>query len=158
MLYEIQQAVAEIGAKRVAIDSLAGLEVALAPTFREEFREGLYHLVETLVGEGITVMPTIEVVEAYHEFRISPQHPVSFAVDDIILQRYVEIDGAIRKIIAVVKMRNSQHRKEFREYDVTGDGLVIGEPMQQYRGLLHGVPTRTPEVPRSGRRRSPAPG
>lgn len=141
MLYEIQQAIEEIGAKRVALDSLAGFEVALAPTFREEFREGLYHLVESLVGQGITVMPTVEVVEAYNEFRISPQHPVSFAVDDIILQRYVEVNGALRKVMAVVKMRNSSHSKEFRAYEITSEGLVLGEPMYQFHGLLHGVPT-----------------
>lgn len=141
MLYEIQQAIEEIGATRVAIDSLAGFEVALAPTFREEFREGLYHLVESLVGQGITVMPTIEVVEAYNEFRISPQHPVSFAVDDIILQRFVEVNGALRKVMAVVKMRNSPHSKEFRAYDITTEGLVLGEPMYHFHGILHGVPT-----------------
>lgn len=146
MLYEIQQVVDEVGAKRVAIDSLAGLEVALAPTFREEFREGLYHLVETLVGAGITVMPTVEVVEAYNEFRISPQHPVSFAVDDIILQRYVEVNGALRKVMAVVKMRNSSHSKEFRAYEITSEGLALGEPMYHFHGLLHGVPTYEREL------------
>jgi len=140
MLYEIQAAVSEIGAKRVILDSLAGLEVALAPMFREEFRESLCRLVEALVSRGVTVMPTIELVQKYQEFRISPHHPVSFAIDDIILQQYVEIDGALRKIMAVLKMRTSAHSNEFYAYEITAEGLVVGEPVRGYQGLLKGSP------------------
>jgi circadian clock protein KaiC len=153
MLYEILEAVERVGAQRVAIDSLAGLEVALAPTFRQEFRESLCRLVEALVSRGITVMPTTEVIEAYDEFRISPQHPISFAVDDIILQRYIEVNGGLQRILGIVKMRSSTHIKTFHAYDVTPEGLVIGEPLNEYRGLLQGVPEPVPPAAR----RAPAP-
>ena len=58
-LHEIQRAVEEIGAKRVVIDSLTGLEIALAPTFEEDFRESLYRLIGALTGAGVTILMTV---------------------------------------------------------------------------------------------------
>ena len=58
ILHQIQQAVGEIGAKRVVIDSLNGLELALAPTFREDFRESLYRMVGRLTGGGVSMLLT----------------------------------------------------------------------------------------------------
>src|SRR6185369_478690 len=93
---EIANAVNRTGATRVVIDSLMGLELALAPTFREDFRESLYRMVGALVDLGVTVVMTAELVDSYTELRLSP-HGISFLTDAIILQRYIEIEGAIRK-------------------------------------------------------------
>ena len=139
-LLEIGDAVTQIGAKRVVIDSLSGFELALAPAFREDFRESLYRMVGALTGSGVTVLMTVEIVEAFTDLRFSP-HEVSFLADDIILQRYVEIGGALRKMIAVVKMRSSEHTKDLRQYEVTSHGLVVGETLTGYTGLITGVPT-----------------
>ena len=65
---------------------------------------------------------------------------VSFLTDDIIRMRYVEIDGQLRKIMMVVKMRRSQHSIDMFAYDVSAKGLVIGEPMRGYRALTSGIP------------------
>ena len=62
-LEEIRKAVEQIGAKRVVIDSISGFEMALAPTFREDFRESLYRLIGALTGLGVTMYSTVEVVE-----------------------------------------------------------------------------------------------
>jgi circadian clock protein KaiC len=76
-LHEILSAVEEIGAQRVVIDSLAGFELALAPVFREDFRESLYRMIGALTGRGITVMSTVEVVEAFTDMPLqSPRHLV----------------------------------------------------------------------------------
>lgn len=146
-LLELRDLVTQIGAKRVVIDSLSGFEIALAPTFREDFRESLYRMIGALTGSGVTVLMTVEVVEAFTDLRFSP-HAVSFLADDIILQRYVEISGALRKMITVVKMRSSGHDKELRQYEVTSHGLVVGEALTGYTGLITGVPTEQmrPEV------------
>lgn len=155
MLYEIERAVDEIGARRVILDSLAGLEVALAPTFRDEFRESLCRLVESLVGRGITVLVTAEIVESYQELQISPQHPISFAIDDLILQRYVEIDGTLQKLLTIVKMRSGSHSHEFHAYDVGPDGFVLGEAMKGFTGLLKNEPEPTRlKAPRTRSRRA----
>src|SRR6185503_11779505 len=62
-LEEIRQSVNAIGAKRVVIDSISGFEMALAPAFREDFRESLYRLIGALTGLGVTMFSTVEVVE-----------------------------------------------------------------------------------------------
>ena len=62
-LEEIRVAVNRIGAKRVVIDSISGFEMALAPAFREDFRESLYRLIGALTGLGVTMYSTVEVVE-----------------------------------------------------------------------------------------------
>ncbi len=138
-LQEIRKAVDEIGAKRVVIDSLSGFELALAPTFREDFRDSLYRMVGALTGLGITVLMTVEVIEAYDELRFSP-HEISFLTDDVILQRYIELDGQLRKVFAVVKMRSSQHSKDLRTYEITSQGIVVGTALREYRGIITGVP------------------
>jgi circadian clock protein KaiC len=140
-LYEILSAVDETGAKRVVIDSLAGFELALAPAFREDFRESLYRMIGALTGRGITVLSTVEVPEAFTDMRFSP-HAISFLTEDIIRQRYVEIDGQLRKVLVVAKMRGGEHSKDIREYEVTSEGLVVGERLTGYKGLTTGVPER----------------
>ena len=94
-LVEIQNAVKRLGAKRAVIDSLSGLELALAPTFREDFRESLYRMMGALTGLGVTVMATVELEDSYTDLRFSPQG-IAFLTDAIIIQRYVEIDGQLK--------------------------------------------------------------
>jgi len=140
-LLEVRDAVKRVGAKRAVIDSLSGLELALAPTFREDFRESLYRMMGALTGLGVTVMATVELADSYVDLRFSPQG-IAFLTDAIIIQRYVEIDGDLRRAMAVVKVRASQHSKELREYDITSDGgIVVGRPLKGYKGLLTGTPS-----------------
>jgi circadian clock protein KaiC len=67
---------------------------------------------------------------------------ISFLTDDIIIQRYVEIDGALQKVMAVVKMRGSQHDKALRAYEVTEHGIELGERLTDYTGIITGVARR----------------
>jgi len=139
-LVELQDAVKRIGAKRAVIDSLSGLELALAPTFREDFRESLYRMMGALTGLGVTVMATVELADSFTEFRFSP-HGIAFLTDAIIIQRYVEIDGQLKRALSVVKVRSSQHSKQLKEYEITGDGgVVVGKALKGYEGLLTGAP------------------
>lgn len=139
MLAEIQRAVERVGATRVVIDSLSGFEVALAPTYRTDFRESLYRLVGALTATGVTVLMTDEVVDAHPGSRFTHER-VSFITDDILVQRYVEIDGALQKVLSVVKMRGSEHATDFRAYNLTASGAVIGESLTGYSGITTGVP------------------
>lgn len=139
-LVEIQNAVKRLGAKRAVIDSLSGLELALAPTFRDDFRESLYRMMGALTGLGVTVMATVELEDSYTDLRFSPQG-IAFLTDAIIIQRYVEIDGQLRRALAVVKVRSSQHSKDVREYEISSDGgIVVGRVLEGYQGLLTGTP------------------
>ena len=141
MLAEILVAVRRTGATRVVIDSLSGFEIALAPTFRVDFRESLYRLVGALTATGVTVLMTAEVLEPFAGSQFTTER-VSFVTDDIVVQRYVEIAGELRKVLAVVKMRGSGHSTSFRAYDLTPDGAVMGDDLSEYHGISTGVPSR----------------
>jgi circadian clock protein KaiC len=121
------------------IDSLAGFELALAPGFREDFRESLYRMIGALTRTGVTIVSTVELVESFTELALSP-YAISFLSDDIVRLRYVEIDGRLRKVLMVVKMRGGDHSKDIREYEVTSEGLRVGERLTGYHGLITGVP------------------
>jgi circadian clock protein KaiC len=133
-LSEILDAVRRGGARRVVIDSLSGFEVALAPTFREDFRESLYRLVGALTASNVTVLMTLEAVATWSEDGFTGER-VSFITDDIVVQRYVESEGALQKVLAVVKMRRSQHSERFWSYRLTPGGAVIGEPTPGHLGV-----------------------
>jgi len=150
-LFSILEAVDRLGAKRVVIDSLSGFEVALAPTFREDFRESLYRLVGTLTATGVTVFMTAEVSEAFREARFTSEN-VSFITDEIIVQRYVEIEGELGRVMAVIKMRGSEHSHEFRRYEVTSKGVVVGGTLKDYDGIITGVPTLRANAAKTKRR------
>jgi circadian clock protein KaiC len=138
-LYEIIEAIGRLKARRLVIDSLSGFELALAPTFREEFRESLYRMVAVLTGMGITMMMTAELEDSYVDLRFSP-HGTAFLTDAIIMQRYIELNGQLQRIMAVVKVRGSAHSKDLRAYEITDDGIVMGPTLAEYDGLLTGRP------------------
>jgi circadian clock protein KaiC len=142
-LLEIQAAVERTHAQRLVIDSLSGFQLALAPTFREDFRESLYRMISALTGSGVTVLMTAEVEQSFDDLRFSTD-VISFLTDDVIVQRYVEIEGKIRKVMTVIKMRGSEHSQDLRLYEVTPDGLVLGDTLYDYRGIITGVAQRQP--------------
>lgn len=141
-LDEIRLSVERMGATRVVIDSISGFEVALAPTFREDFRESLYRLIGALTALGVTIYSTVEVVGAQEGGLQFTGHRISFLTDDIISQRYVEIDGELRKVLTVVKMRGSDHDRGFCEYTLAGGGVTLGDHLRGYDAIMSGSPVR----------------
>ncbi len=141
-MQEILDAVEKIGAKRLVIDSLVGFEMALAPGFREDFRESLYRMIAALTGAGVTILTTVEIEDSFTSFEFS-HYTISFLTDDIIRLRYVEIEGQLRKVMVVVKMRGGNHSKDIREYVITDKGVVVICPRQtDYARLTSGLPER----------------
>jgi len=139
------QLIAEIRrlkATRVVIDSLSGFELALAPTFREDFRESLSRLVSALTDIGVTVLMTSELEDRYSELRFSP-YGTAFLTDAIIVQRYIEVDSRLQRMLAVVKVRASAHSNALHLFHIDDDGIKIDEMLAGYEGLLGGRPTRS---------------
>ena len=128
-------------ATRVVIDSLSGFELSLAPTFREDYRESLLRLVKALVRTGVTVLMTSELEDRYTDLRFSP-YGTAFLTDAIIVQRYIELDSCLRRVLAVVKVRGSRHSNELREFLINDDGIQVGQTLPDQEGLLGGRPTR----------------
>jgi circadian clock protein KaiC len=127
-------------ATRLVIDSLSGFELALAPTFRDDYRESLSRLVSALASTGVTVLMTSELEDRFSDLRFSP-YGTAFLTDAIIVQRYVEINGRLLRAMAVVKVRASAHSNELRHFHIDDHGIRIGDPMADYAGLLSGRPT-----------------
>jgi circadian clock protein KaiC len=154
-LREILDAVERVGAKRLVIDSLVGFEMALAPGFRADFRESLYRMIGALTGAGVTILSTVEVEDKFTEMSLS-HYTISFLTDDIIRLRYVEIDGQLRRVMVVIKMRGGNHSKDIREYVITSKGMVVIHPRStEYHGLITGIPTRTGPRPAQGHEAAP---
>ena len=139
-LFALTDMIARTGATRVVIDSLSGFELALAPTFREDFRESLHRMVAALTDLGATVLMISELEDRYTDLRFSP-YGAAFLTDAIIVQRYVELAGDLKRVMAVVKLRNSKHSHQLRLFDITDAGIVIGAPTQDIKALLTGHPS-----------------
>ena len=133
--------IVRLKASRVVIDSLSGFELALAPTFRADFRESLARMVAALARTGATVLMTSELEDRYSELRFSP-YGTAFLTDAIIVQRYVEIDSRLERVMAVVKVRASAHSNELRLFSITDEGIQLGEMLEDREGLLGGRPSR----------------
>jgi len=149
ILLQLMDEISRTGARRVVIDSLSGLELGLAPTFRDDFRESLATLVFALSGEGVTMLVTSELEDRYTDLRFSP-YGTAFMTDAIIVQRYIEVDSRLRRMMAVVKLRGSAHSDELREFTIVDGQIVIGERLVSQEGLLGGRPTRQRNLATAG--------
>ncbi len=139
-LHELISMIDRMQAKRVVIDSLSGFELALAPEFSEDFRGSLYRMIAELTALGVTILMTSELEDRYTDLRFSP-FGSAFLADAIIVQRYIEIASQFKRAISVVKVRGSEHSKDIRLFDITDQGIVIGETLSEYAGIMTGRPT-----------------
>ena len=136
----IMTAVRQRKASRVVLDSISGLELALAPVFQADFRESLLRLVTVLARAGVTVLMTSELEDRYTDLRFSP-YGAAFLTDAIIVQRYIEVDSRLLRVMAVVKVRDSAHSNELRQYSIGAGGIEVGSMLPEKEGLLGGRPT-----------------
>ena len=142
IVQQLLEMIERMKATRVVIDSLSGFELAVAPTFREDFRESMFRMTSALSSLGVTVLMTSELEDRYTDLRFSP-YGTAFLTDAIIVQRYLELESRLTRVMAVVKVRASVHSQEIRRYDISERGIVIGEMVRDFEGLLAGRPTRT---------------
>ncbi len=146
-MLEIRETVERLGARRVVIDSLSDLEQSLSQSFRDDYHESPLRIVRGLAGGDVTVLMTLGAVEFFSDMDFRP-HALSFLVDDVILQRYVAVDGERRRAMEIVKARTSGHSNELREYEVTGSGLVVRGRLE-WRIDMPSARSSTPAPPRT---------
>jgi circadian clock protein KaiC len=91
---------------------------------------------------GVTVLMTAEMEDRYTELRFS-SYGNAFLADAILMQRYIELKGKLRRVMSVVKVRGSAHSDEIRFYDISADGINIGEGLEEFQGILSGQPALT---------------
>lgn len=122
---------------RVVLDSMSAFErVASTQVFRE-FVIGLTSTIKALEMTGLITNTTAMLSGGES---ITETH-ISSITDTIVLLRYVEMDGEMRRGITVLKMRGTQHDKAIREYSIERDGMHIGAPFRGVHGILSGNPT-----------------
>ncbi|QOL51511.1 ATPase domain-containing protein [Massilia litorea] len=140
MLHELSGMIDATGATRVVLDSLSGFELAMAPEYREDFRESLYRMATVLGAKGVTVLMTSEMEDRYQELRFSP-YGNAVLVDAVIMQRYVESQSELSTVISVIKVRGRKHSRQIRTFEITDDGEVrIGQGPAPFDGVLLGSP------------------
>lgn len=145
-LITMKRMIEEFKPARVAVDSLSALErVAPVKSFRE-FVIGLGSFVKHQEIPGLFTATTTALLGGTS---ITETH-ISTTTDSIVLLRYVEMRGEMRRGVALLKMRGSPHDKDIREFTIDHRGMHIGEPFREVAGILAGRFAYMPAVPGAG--------
>jgi circadian clock protein KaiC len=139
LLDALLNAIERTGATRVVIDSLSEIELYLAPEVRADLRLAVFRTLSALAKRGVTAVVTVGMEDDYSSLRFSPA-ALSFLTDAVLAMRFVEIEGQLRKIMTVVKVRGCKHSGDLREYRITDAGIEVDGKASEYAGLLTGHP------------------
>ncbi|PYM86593.1 MAG: recombinase RecA [Candidatus Rokuibacteriota bacterium] len=142
-----------VGARHAVLDSLTSM--ALSVPSQRRFRELVYALTKHFRAAGVTPLMTMEVAELLGAAQLTG-HGVSSTADNLILLRYVEVDGRLERAVSVLKARGTGHITELRRFLIAGDGAHVGERFRDLRGVLTGIPQPEGAGGRLVARRSPA--
>jgi circadian clock protein KaiC len=124
-------------AKLIVIDSLNGYLNAMP---EEKFLTAQLHELLSYLGQlGVVTMLTV--TQSGMVGTMASPVDTTYLADNVILFRYFEANGAVRRAISVVKKRNGRHERTIRELDMDERGILIGEPLTDFHGILTGVPT-----------------
>jgi circadian clock protein KaiC len=132
----VRTCVDEHAAQTVIIDSLNGYQAAMPE--EKQLILHMHELLQFLNRQGATTFLTV----AQHGLVGDMRAPVdvTYLADTVILLRYFEAMGRVRRAISVIKKRTSAHEDTIREYRIGKSGIVLGEPLTNFQGVLRGVP------------------
>jgi len=135
------------GVRTVVIDSLNGYQSAMPE--EQSLILHLHELLQFLNRRGIATFVTV----AQHGLFGDMKTPVdvTFLADTVILLRFFEAEGRVRRAISVVKKRTGSHEDTIRELTISGRGLKLGPPLTRFHGVLRGVPVYTRDAMSSQR-------
>lgn len=137
-LNEALQRIEQLGAKRAVLDSLTSM--ALGVPSARRFKELAYAMAMHFRSLGVTFCMNMEIPELLGSAQLSG-HGVSFAADNVIQLKYVELDGHLERGISVLKARGVRHATEVRRMVFTEQGIEVGAAFKGLRGVLTGLPT-----------------
>lgn len=141
----VRREVEERGARVVMIDGIAGYRLTLAG---DDLIAHLHALGRYLKNMGVTVIFVNEMDTITGDFQATGVG-LSYLCDNLIFLRYLEIGGEMRKAVGVLKKRVGDFEKTLREFEITGGGLRVGNPLAGLRGVLTGTPEQV--APPAGR-------
>lgn len=132
----VRKMVEEQQIKMVMLDSTSGYNLAMK---KGKLVDHLHTLCKYLQKTGVTIILITELASVTGEFKIT-ENGISYLSDNVIFIRYLEMQGELKKAIGVLKKRLSDFEKTLREFEITGDGIKIGAPLKNLRGILRGDP------------------
>jgi circadian clock protein KaiC len=140
----VRVCVEEGGARTVVIDSLNGYQAAMPG--EQALVLHMHELLQYLNRRGVSTFLTV----AQHGLVGDMRAPVdvTYLADTVILLRYFEARGRVRRAISVIKKRTSGHEDTIREYRIGRDGIKVGEPLTGFQGVLRGVPELIGDEPK----------
>ncbi|WP_370649164.1 ATPase domain-containing protein [Cupriavidus sp. EM10] len=135
--HRVRSSVDLLEAKTVVIDSVNGYQAAMPE--ENALTLHIHELLQYLNRQGANTFLTV----AQHGLVGDMKAPVdvTYLADTVILLRYFEALGRVRRAVSVIKKRTGQHEDLIREFRIGRTGLVVGEPLQEFQGVLRGVPT-----------------
>jgi circadian clock protein KaiC len=135
--HRVRTALDRFKCKVVVIDSLNGYQAAMP---EEQFLTlHLHELLQYLNRQGAATFLTIAQTGMMGDMRQPAD--VTYLADTVIMLRYFEAFGRVRRAISVVKKRTGPHEDSIREFSINDQGIALGEPLHQFQGVLRGVPT-----------------
>ena len=132
----VRSSIESLGARTVVIDSLNGYQQAMPE--EKQLVLHMHELLQFLNRQGATTFLTV----AQHGLVGDMKAPVdvTYLADTVVLLRYFEAAGRVRRAISVIKKRTSPHEDTIREYRIGSNGITLGEPLTNFQGVLRGVP------------------
>ena len=139
----VRHCVEEQQAQTVVIDSLNGYQAAMPE--EQALILHMHELLQYLNRQGASTFLTV----AQHGLVGDMKAPVdvTYLADTVILLRYFEALGRVRRAISVIKKRTGAHEDTIREYRIDGRGITLGEPLMGFQGVLRGVPELVEDAP-----------
>ena len=135
--YRVRHSVDQLQAKTVVIDSLNGYQAAMP--HENALILHIHELLQYLNRQGANTFLTV----AQHGLVSDMRAPVdvTYLADTVILLRFFEALGKVRRAVSVIKKRSGMHEASIREFRITQAGLKLGGPLTEFQGILRGVPT-----------------
>ena len=133
----VRKQVEEESVKVVMLDGTSGYRMSMQGG---DLTRHLHALGKYLVNMGVTFILICETEYITGEFRAT-EMGISYLSDNLIFMRHYEFNGEVRRCIGVLKKRLTDHGKTLREFEITSEGLKVGQPLLGVQGILSGVPT-----------------
>jgi circadian clock protein KaiC len=133
----VRDRVNQAQAKTVVIDSLNGYQAAMPE--ENSLILHIHELIQYLSRQGANTFLTV----AQHGLVGDMKAPVdvTYLADTVILLRYFEALGKVRRAVSIIKKRTGRHEETIREFRIAERGISLGDPLEEFQGILRGVPT-----------------
>ena len=134
--HRVRAAVEDEGVRTIVIDSLNGYRASMPQ--EQALILHMHELLQFLNRQGSSTFLTV----AQHGLVGDMKAPVdvTYLADTVVLLRYFEAAGRVRRAISVIKKRTGAHEDTIREYRIGKEGITLGDPLDNFQGVLRGIP------------------